>query len=456
MLLCTLVILMNACSKFESPLKITKSNERVVQKSVDIKSFYKIDGQEFNFNDHIPTMLQVSGSTLYCSDGDPQHFYAWNMASTNHERSWIKLDNFQGKDDYSRYNLNLGMRRIEKLGCSVDGVLAVISDDQEQRAHASKLGGVAFFNGKSSQAMWSKAFAKPNLVQVQSSKLHDIIEVPSPDGAHITAVVELKAQGYEGKRYVISSLHHERSMFFNGVGERERNRITHKNGVRLSTKNLIGALAWHQHYGIFLAAPDALMNIPDRAIRVRKKAFIEQDAGDALDNSHPKQWSADFAMGTQLEGVVDMALVAEQFLLILVRDAKGNSFLSYADTSKKPFVFINNFHYSMHKSFKIVTNAYEARIISPHNIYSFKDGKITVELSSNNLLRDRIDLKTKRARPFDINNYKGGNVGDVPDDGTDFYDAAAYGDDWYYATDQGLFKVIKNRVSRDFNFAVGD
>lgn len=445
------------CGRFERPLRESDLKEHVIQKVVQVHNFSHIRGQDFNFNDLSPTMIHMSDGILYCSDGNRDRFFSWDVESGNQKSAWVRLSDFQGRDPKARYDLNSGLRAIGKLGPASRGVVVALSSDHIGRAD-HKLGGVARFDAQNPKASWSKVFSVADSHQSWPTKVYDLAEMRTKDGALITyAIVELSPVGLLKRRYVVFGQSNELSTGFHGIEPSTESPLTYQDGApNGGSDNHYGAFSRLPDGRMLLASPNGLVSIAEQNLGADKKPILEQkNPKEVIDADHPSQWREGLALGTRVDHVVAMRMVAE-YLLVLVDDGKGNTLLSAADISKKPYIFKSNFKTPVSKAFKIVAHTHEARIISPEAIYSFKGGVFALELDSHTLARNKANIgksaQKGRKTPFTIKTFKGGNMGDVPDDGTDFYDAAPYGSDWYYATDQGLFKVEKISVTKAFNY----
>lgn len=437
-----------SCTGFERPLREADLSEQVLEKTVSINNFSLIEGQDFNFNELSPTMIHITDGILYCSDGNRDRFFSWDIERGNQKNAWVRLGDFQGREPNACYDLNSGERTITKLGPAPQGVVAALSTDGGGRID-KKLGGIARFDGQNSKASWSKVFSLADAHQSWPSTVLDMEEQRTPDGALVTyAIVELSPVGLLKRRYVLFGASSELSGGFNGI---------EPSGVDAAAHNHCGAFSRLPDGSMLLAHPKGLVSIAQHNLRAHKNPVIEQkDLNDVINREHPSQWREGLALGARVERIVSMRMVADLYVIIAVDDGKGNTVLSAADITKKPYIFKGNFKAPAKGVFKIVTHYDEARIISPEAIYRFKNGVFALELDSHTIARDKAYVRKSaqkgRKIPFTIKTFKGGNMGDVPDDGTDFYDAAPYRNDWYYATDQGLFKVEKSSVTKAFNY----
>ncbi len=450
------------CSPFEKPLRESDpSTSKTVQKTVEINTFSHVFSQSFNF-ELIPTMIEISNGILYGADGDPAHLVSWDLKNSNQAAAWVKLTDFQGPDAVS-YDLNEGKRQINKRGSAPDGVLVALTNAGPGASANKKLGGVARFDRQLPKASWSRVFSNDKADQDWSSKIYDLQEMKNSDGSLVSyAIVEFSPPATTPSRYVLWAKNPATTASFRGFDAAGLASLKFSIAPPspLPSNNKIGAFSMLPDGRIVLAQPKGLLSIKAESVGVadNENPRLEQKlSSEVLDIAHAEQWHAGLALGTIVDAIVAMRLVGGRYLVIMATDGAGNHSVKSADISQKSWVFSGNLKEPISRGSKIVVNGDEARIVSMEKIYSFKDGKFALELDSKRLSSNEAYIQQAGATisdpnplRFNIDTFKGGNAGDIPDDGTHFFDAAPHQSDWFYATDRGLFRVTKSKLTKNF------
>jgi hypothetical protein len=463
-LVCLLfAFILSDCAPFERPLREGDPRAKGVLKEVEVYTFKRVVAQAFNF-ELIPTMIAISDGVLYSADGDRAHLLSWDLKAGNQASAWVKLTGFKGRDLASHYDLNTGNRTITKLAAGQKGVLVALSHAAAGAPVHGKLGGIARFDGQLPQALWSRVFIEARADQDWPSKVLDLQETKNSDGILLSyAIVEFSPAGFAPSRHVLWTKSGSAAKGFYGVLADGAASLKFSGAVALPLPpdNKIGALSTLGDGRVVLAQPQGLLTIASESVGVTdaENPRLEQKmVNEVLDKGHGEQWRAGLALGTQITDIVAMRLVGERYLVVLAHDGAGKHSLKSADLSQYPWVFRTNLSAPLSHGSKIVVNGDEARIVSAEKIYRFKDGVFALELDSEKLSSDLAylqeaseTLRNPHPPKFGIETFKGGNLGDVPDDGTDFFDAAFYQSEWFYATDHGLYRVTKSRVEKAFS-----
>ncbi len=446
---CLILFVLNACIEHKPAPLVQDKIIEIQHKKVSVYNFKKIEAHSFNFNIALPTMLHSSDGILYMSNKDPKSLYAWDVENGNDKAAWIRLQDFRGKDVHASYDLNTAKRKIKRLGAAPNGVLVALSSSVARGT--SLLAGVARFYGQDPKALWSRTFIADEAHQNWPIKIYDLAEMKNKDGTMLSfALIEVAPPRFAPRRYFVWANNLMASSSFIGAGA-EASALTTIDSSPLPENSPISAFSVLPDENLILAHRQGLRSIASESLRVARplKLMVQQkEPKEVLDKMHRKQWQKGFSDDAKVKEIIAMAVVAHRYLLVLASDGGGQQSLSYADTSVQPLNF-ESAGTLLRGAKKIVVNGPEAKIISPSAIYSFKNGKLKRELS-NKFSRNKAVLE-KMGIELRPEEFVGGSSGNIPPDGTKFYDAAPHLGDWFYATNKGLYRVRKSKEVKMFN-----
>lgn len=439
-----------------------------VQKSVEVKSWSPLRGEAFSFDMGVPSMLASSQDLLYLAVGGTKDLYSWRIEEGNVASAWVQHSTFTGQQAPADFDLDSGTRAILGLVATDLGVAAVLSsqesDDMGQLVpdgtKSAQLG-LAVFVGQQREASSSTGLTGQIQLKISAAPVELSLVHSESRGSVVYAVLYSPI------------LYSNRAPLIPWVDLAEPTRDAH--GILLDASvgnlsstlrfvkgaaphddllysgNMIGAIASLPDGRLALGKPEGIYTVAPEFVgaKASDNPRVEQDTHiNFLDGRHREQWkNSDGVYPTEIGA---MRLVGQRYLVMgFSDDGSGSGGMVYADAKSDPLVFETNISAPSARIRDIVTDASTAYLMSDDVIYGF-DGtrRLFFKLLDNRELKSEQAMLQGALEPQD---FKGGNLGDVPDDGTVFHALAPYADTLYLATDHGLYSLKISTESKSFS-----
>lgn len=441
-------------------------DDGVRRKRVVVHSLERVKGDVFNFNADVPDMLAGSDGVLYVATTGKNDLFAWKVAKGNQQDAWVKLTDFVGAHGTANFDLSGGTRAIQRLAPVKGGVAVAVSDDTTAGLAAGTPGaqlGMVVFLGQAPEAATSVSL---HFDGNQGFSVMDLKEVASAIGEPVVMALIQRVAGGNLESFVVWSNRHRLVMGAEGIhrplaGPEMAVRFPGPPVVALPiVNNGLHMLASLPDKRVVLAKANGLLTMAKDGVGkpTADNPLLEQRLpADVLDATHKDQWKA--AVGRAPTQIGAMALVGGKYLVMgFVDNGTGNGGMAAADVTGPSFRFTSNFKEPKAKVKKIVDDNGDARLIAEDGVYAFKDGLFTQIFNGATMEKDRAYVSTgvegnpqnSRTDPLTFDNFVGGNAGEVLPDGTKFFDASPGVDEWFYATDKGLFSVKTTTVTKSF------
>lgn len=462
--------------------KIPGEDGRTVKaehKSAVVHRFKRIAGLPETFgNTDRPDMIVASSGVLYVGNTANKDLFAWSINKGNVASSWTKLDDFAGSTPGLDFNLNSGTRTLLRMIPVPGGAAVFVSENT-----AAGLGtagaqlGVSVFAGQTKKAVSSfEVFTgRDNVTALdfvsaagknndQTIFLLTTLEIPPNHGRAIQWINltnPLKeAQGWftPGGGGGFSTIKFKGAPAGPG-GVPPAIPAAPLNAIN----NNLQTLSPLPDGRVAAAKPDGLWTIAKNSVGVANgdnPEFEQVRQADVLSTNHATEWRTDDGRAPARIGA--MRLINNKYLVMgFIDTGAGNGGLKYADATANPIRFTSNLNLPAIKVRKIIPDRDIAYIVADDAVYQFSNEMFSVvfdnaKLKSNTAHVDStIKIRDTDPEPLPLTaaNFKGGNLGDVPDDGAKFFDAAPHNNTWFFATDKGIYHVTTGTEYRSFEVA---
>lgn len=434
----------------------TFNSDGLLSKTVEVHELRQLKPEPFNFNTDVPNLLAAQEGVLYAATTGTKNLFAYDAPKGNVAEAWVKLDDFVGTgvNAATRFDLSAATRTVTKISAIKGGVAVAVSDDSDPLAAAPELG-LALFSG-----MKKKADASLDLGVVYGGgaygfAVRDLVEVVTANQERLIQALVYILAPHNNHYHFVARIN--RNNLAAGV-EEETPRFPAQalpNTYDPHNSGIFAISAYPDHR-VAWAKAEGLLTITKNSLGKADPAFEQQLRADVLDVNHAQQWKA--STGVAPTRVSAMALVGKYLVVGFEDDGTKNGGMMFADTTAPQLSFVTNLVVASAKIKKIVVGGLDARLIDDNALYGFKDGQFKLLLDGTKISSKRARVNTGVAAnsanpdngPLTYELFKGGAAGDVPADGTTFFDAAPMADAWYVATSNGLFQVKTSTVTRKF------
>ncbi len=415
LLLCLMPILLQSCVDVSTPKDEDLQNGKNKEtKTVAVYDWQKVNSANYG-NNNIDLLINVGDRFYGAYSNGLAQIYSWPVtALATNIKDFVTHDDFKGSHKIAKSNVAHSILALEPM---------------DRYAVAITRNGLALFAGKNQKAAMSSEFGT-SAWDSDVTNVHGL----TANGEQLIYVTGKKGVNRAVQWFNIAK---PASQLFGF--EQSGLQVAFSDGTPVDTKgNLITAVApMPQGDGrVLLAGKNGLYTVGNDSVGVDTSNVPKLEQAN----------STEYLFGSHGR-IKSMHLVGSRYLVAIFNTGG----VAWADltTDEKDFKF-SDIEMNGTDFQRIRSVGQEAIIIGNNNrnAVRFRDGKFDKLFDVNELANKPKLVNPDFTKPFNKDDFKGGHVGAAGINR--IYDAAWNNGYWFYATDDGIYRVERKEESKDF------